>query len=349
MPDAPDQDHNAPSLGRGLRFIIFASPKSGTTWVQNLLSAHPQIHCAETRLFGQHIDASTPAGLRLTLDAYVTNLKRHFRPPAPPVPPPGVAPAPTSAPPSDRFFNELLFDLVDQVACTTMRLSGKPIYGEKQTPYLGTSRQVVDRLHQYDPGVRFIHLVRDGRDVVVSGAAHWGNLARAATPKGSAPSASEPTRPTAGVHPESFEMFTRYWTESNRAAIDAALRFRHFLQVRYEDLLEHPDREASRLFEFIGAGSDAATVNACVKAASFESLSGGRARGDEDASSFYRKGIAGDWRDKLSPEQVAEFERTAGDLLDRFGYETSPHSAAGVPVVRVPRRVSAASISDPVG
>jgi hypothetical protein len=310
MPTAPDQDHNAPR--RGLRFLIFASPKSGTTWVQNLLCTHPHVHCAETRLFGQHADASSPAGLRLTLDSYITNLKRHFRAPAPP---PGVAP--------ERFFNELLFDLVDQVARTTTRLSGKPIYGEKQTPYLGTSRQVIDRMLAYDPAIRMIHLVRDGRDVVVSGAAHWGNLSRAAAPGRAPRPAPEPRLPTGGVHPESFEMFIRYWTEANRAVIDAAPKFRHFLQVRYEDLLEHPEREATRLLEFIGAGNDAATVKACVHAASFEALSGGRARGDEDASSFYRKGIAGDWRDKLSPEQTAEFERLAGDLLDRFGYQRS--------------------------
>ena len=48
-------------------------------------------------------------------------------------------------------------------------------------------------------------------------------------------------------------------------------------------------------FEFLGVDADGPAVTARVAGASFQALSGGRTRGDEDRHSFFRKGVAGDW------------------------------------------------------
>jgi hypothetical protein len=62
-------------------------------------------------------------------------------------------------------------------------------------------------------------------------------------------------------------------------------------------------------------------VESCVGSASFEKLSRGRERGQEDPSSFYRKGVAGDWKNHFSKEDRRVFKEEAGELLIRLGYE----------------------------
>jgi hypothetical protein len=58
-----------------------------------------------------------------------------------------------------------------------------------------------------------------------------------------------------------------------------------------------------------------------VEAASFERLSKGRERGQEDPSSFFRKGVAGDWRSVFTEKDRRVFKEEAGQLLVRLGYE----------------------------
>ena len=55
-------------------------------------------------------------------------------------------------------------------------------------------------------------------------------------------------------------------------------------------------------------------------AASFERLSKGRTRGEEDPTSFFRKGVAGDWRDAFTGRDRRVFEEEAGGLLQKLGY-----------------------------
>ena len=64
----------------------------------------------------------------------------------------------------------------------------------------------------------------------------------------------------------------------------------NYTEVRYEDLLDHPHAEVGRLLGFLGVDTDETLVEHCVGSASFQKLSKGRRRGQEDPSSFYRKG-----------------------------------------------------------
>jgi len=57
-----------------------------------------------------------------------------------------------------------------------------------------------------------------------------------------------------------------------------------------------------------------------VRAASFERLAGGRSRGQE-AASFFRKGVAGDWKNVFTERNKQDFKAAAGDLLIELGYE----------------------------
>lgn len=46
-----------------------------------------------------------------------------------------------------------------------------------------------------------------------------------------------------------------------------------------------------------------------------------RKPGDKDRSSFFRKGIYGDWKDYFTARHREIFDEEAGEPLERFGYE----------------------------
>ncbi|MCA9297754.1 MAG: hypothetical protein KDA28_01730, partial [Phycisphaerales bacterium] len=127
---------------RGLSFLVISSPKSGSQWVSAMCRAHPDVECAESRLFGNHLDQGS-FGVRLTLDAYVHLLRQHHRSPG-----------------GDAYYDALLHDLVDTIGRTSRRVLGVTHYGEKITPFAGTGRAVVERCLAYDPDLPIVHLVR---------------------------------------------------------------------------------------------------------------------------------------------------------------------------------------------
>ena len=60
-----------------------------------------------------------------------------------------------------------------------------------------------------------------------------------------------------------------------------------------------------------------------LEARSFAKLSKLPGAGSADASSHYRKGTPGDWRNHFTAEHIGQFKAATGDLLIRLGYESS--------------------------
>jgi hypothetical protein len=75
------------------------------------------------------------------------------------------------------------------------------------------------------------------------------------------------------------------------------------------------------LIRFLGGDTSTEVVRRRVEAASFEDSTKGRTRGEEDSTSFFRKGIAGDWRNVFTKQHKAIFKEYAGELLVELGYE----------------------------
>lgn len=295
-----------------ITYIIFASPKSGTEWVRRMLGAHPQVHCAESRPFGDWFDPANPTAPHLSLQKYVSFMLSYHRAPG--------ASAETAA-----YERELTGRLWRQIADAAREATGKPIYGEKITPFDGTAREVVRRLAEFDPGIRFVHLVRDGRDVVASGLAHQRIIHER---KGGAMAAELAEAVESRRVPEAIlERFAAFWEDACAAAEEAQGLFSAFHRVRYEDLLADTAGEMGRLLAFIGADASAPVCAGCARAGDFRAMSGGRARGEEDLSSVVRKGVAGDWRQWFTPDQAERFDHRAGRWLDAYGYERAGAAA----------------------
>ena len=92
------------------------------------------------------------------------------------------------------------------------------------------------------------------------------------------------------------------------------------LLVRYEDLLQNPKQEMSRVFEFLGIEISETQVELIVEKHSFKKVSG-REHGQEDNSNFVRKAVSNEWKTVLTAEQSRFVSKIASDVLTSFGYE----------------------------
>ena len=231
----------------------------------------------------------------------------------------------------ERCLTELARLAVDHFMGKELTRRGKRMAGDK-TPFF--SQNVLSEMSEIYPEARVIHIIRDGRDVVVSRMHH---LWRRGQRKKLLPEEIE-KREAFYRDPEAFlasqvgifrEKRLREWAEGWRTRVGRAVEVgpalfgSNYVEVRYEDLLERPDKEAARLFRFLGADASTEVVERCVEEASFEKGSG-RQRGQDDyplRHGKYRKGIAGDWKNVFIERDTEIFKETAGDLLIGLGYE----------------------------
>lgn len=114
-----------------------------------------------------------------------------------------------------------------------------------------------------------------------------------------------------------FDNWVRSWhrnRDENRSLI-----------VRYEDLLSDTESIFTRIARLLGLDDSEDTVQEIVRAHSFENVSGGRERGRHSESSFYRKGVSGDWRNHFTDRVREVFKENAGGFWVDHGYEEEPH------------------------
>jgi hypothetical protein len=91
-----------------------------------------------------------------------------------------------------------------------------------------------------------------------------------------------------------------------------------FLELRYEDAFADERGTFEKLFGWYGL-NDRATAGA-LEAVDRLSLK----RGGGALPNHARSGDPGEWRRRLSPEHIARFKELTGDLTVRLGYETDP-------------------------
>src|SRR5215211_2880944 len=217
---------------------------------------------------------------------------------------------------NQRDVEEDLPDLtrlaVDYYMMQGSAASGKRILGDKSPLHT----EYVDEIFELYPEAKVIHVFRDGRDVAVSLMHHFWTLAKDTSSAGDRVAIYdlEPEerakRDAYREDPEGFlasgesifveerlrQIAVRWSRRVSKASQEGTrLLGTKFLQVCYEDLLVSPDEHVKGMFELLGARADDEVVRRCV-----ENNSSRRALGQrpnrEDRESFFRKGVAGDWR-----------------------------------------------------
>jgi Sulfotransferase family len=293
----------------------FGSPRSGSSWLLQMLGDHPLILPINEPLIGYHLSpfiANDPGYRPEDLDVDTFTLRR------------------TMGDDPDRFFAESFSDvwmpglrrlLNERFGAHLARFAeGSPdetILVLKEP----NGSQSADVIMRAQPRARLLFLLRDGRDVVDSTLASllvggWGQRAH---------------RNMRGVsESERLDVVTRLayqWLWQTEVVEIAFAQHRGPKQIlRYEDLLREPERHVGEVFDWLGLPLEQAQVTDLVKRFAFEGV---RERGPDR---FHRSATPGAWRENLRPEEQVAVGKVLAAKLRELGYETE-----GVaPKVRTP-------------
>lgn len=111
------------------------------------------------------------------------------------------------------------------------------------------------------------------------------------------------------------------WGDHVQSAHESAHSSEHFAIIRFEDLLEDTHSVFAELVSRLGRRASGPMIEKAVNRNRFELLSGGREKGKEDNSSFFRAGVAGAWKSSM-PEVAAEMiPKAYGETMRLVGYQ----------------------------
>jgi hypothetical protein len=103
-----------------------------------------------------------------------------------------------------------------------------------------------------------------------------------------------------------FQQILRGWCDTQSHIHATGQRWSGRIHsISYEELIENPKSTLSRLLSFVGTPVSDERVESVLAATAFVKMSGGRARGQEDRQSFFRRGVIGDFANHLSAAQIA--------------------------------------------
>lgn len=275
-------------------FFLGGAVKSGTTWLQLLLDSHPRVSCTGENHF---VDCLFPA-LRRGLEEYNRIL----------LDPRGNTAFQLRREPVLFDGDEFMYVLGAAILTLLLKqTAGKSVLavGDKTTVNVQAFKMLSELFH----GSKYIHIVRDPRDGAVPG---WHHVTRLFP--------DESTARFSTMH-DYIQHYADVWALEVGRGVAFGSKYREqYLELRYEDLVERPGPTLALAFSFLGVDHGEDVVRHCLREASFERLSGGRARGKEDPKSFFRKGVVGDWENRLEPRSAAYVVSTCGSLMKRFGY-----------------------------
>lgn len=265
--------------------FVGGSPRSGTTWIQILLSQHPAIATAqETHVFNWYLGQMASRWADEMNDKRPRKIGLHtlYRP---------------------DEFREILrrigLDVLERIQATR---PGSTVVVEKTPANIDHWRLALDLF----PEARFVNVIRDPRAVVAS-------LRSAADTWGSE------------WAPRSAINGAQRWVETIAAGRELSQATTHYREVRYEALLSDTAAEYRGLLEWLGLPAEEGFVARAVEACSMDQLRSKGAANvpaalTREPPGFYRKGASEGWRDELSPKDIRLIEHVARADMAKLGY-----------------------------
>jgi hypothetical protein len=291
--------------------FIVGAPRSGTTLLRLMLDAHPELAIPPETGFLTLVPGLSGRGNVLR--------ERFFQ---------AVTTFPASAPAWDDFrlpaeelrarLGEIRPFRIAEGVRLFYRLYAsrfsKTRWGDK-TPLYSRHLPAIQKLL---PEARFIHIVRDGRDAAVSLRERWFSPGR------------------------DIAVQAAFWRDHVMAARRDGRACRHFLEVRFEDLVRDPEPVLRRICGFIALELRPEMLRYPERAAQRLEEHGARhtadgavlvSREERSRQQIYSQrppdpAKIGVWRRELSAEEARRFEEIAGDLLAVYGYTGPPGADA---------------------
>lgn len=262
-------------------FFIVGSARSGTTLLRTMLNTHTEVAVPpESRFIVELYQGADD----VVVDDFLRSLQEHKRWRTWDLPIESVAAELEGA--AHASYAGALEACYQAFAHSRK----KKVYGDKTPRYV----EHMDFLHRLWPEARFVHVVRDGREVALS---------YADVPFG----------------PKTVARAARLWARRVNRGISAgrALPGGLYHELRYERLVDHAEASARDLTTFLGIEFDPAMLEP-----------GRRAGGEVLArASMYNPHVTGkitrtrSWSEQMPKSQIEMFEAVAGDTLDALGYE----------------------------
>ncbi len=294
-------------LGSPNVVFLIGAPRSGTTWLQSLLGSNSAVVTPqETDLFSTFIaplQTWWDAQLGRTSSEHVARRTKGL---------PAVL--------DDAQFTELLAALIATVLDAIQELKPAATVIVEKSP---AHSHHVALIQKHLPDATFLHLVRDGRDVVASlqsASRGWGSY----------------------WAPGSLKNAATMW-KTNVLAARGAKDTPGYVEVRYEALRAGDSEPLQRAFVSCGVELAAHECNALLEEFSLARMATGEVAspiavggdlsgvGDRrEPEGFYGKGAVGGWSASWSAQDRLLFDAVAGDLLIDLGYEPD-HAWAGSP------------------
>ena len=190
---------------------------------------------------------------------------------------------------------------------------GKPLAGSKNPDYL----RRLPTLHRLWPQAKFVHIIRDGRDVCLCASDRWKDK----------PGFQgfpfflyeSPDRIFDDWQQDPVTTAALWWERNVRLgrAFGRALGPAMYYEMRYEALVTRPREECVALCGFLGLPFDGAMLR---HQENFKPR-----RGPGGAILHARVGLPitsglRNWRTEMTPAELGRFEAAVGPLLDELGY-----------------------------
>jgi hypothetical protein len=293
------------ALERNLVWIV-GSPRTGTTWLLNLLAAHPRITTVDEPLIGAHLGfpASATVGT-------VARAPREGE---------GARALDVFRDRDDYFFSARyveawrgpLRELVLRRLLAQMRDSGRDPRRDVLVVKEPHGSEGADILVDALPRTRLLVVVRDGRDVVDS-------MIDAVRP-GSWASSLASVTDSADERRRFVDDYSRVWVERIQVVLRAQEQLdpaNHRLS-RYEDLLADPVTGVADIIAWLGLRPYDGLAEHVDRLAFDRVAAEHRGQGK-----FHRAASPGLWRDNLTVEEQAIANTIMGPTLTALGYPAS--------------------------
>lgn len=267
--------------------FLLGSQRSGTTMLRLMMNNHPNLaiphETAFITIYDKKLDAYGDLANKDNARRLLADVSQH----------PLVKRGNLIADPEAVLRRPMASyrDFIDAIFQTYADSLGKARWGDK-TPFYTPD---IDVLHRIFPDAKFLHLVRDGRDVVLSQKSiEWmsGNLLKL--------------------------ILDWQWKATIAHKVGSALG-ENFLEIRYEDLVRQPEQMLRRICGFIDESYDTTMLSYSEKAEKIV---------PSDSLKWHRNSIRPPdpsrldrWKTGLARAERIIFEQLAGDTLDLFGYE----------------------------
>jgi hypothetical protein len=275
--------------------------RSGTSLLRAIFDSHPDMHVPRDTYFILNLESNrrryeSRAGF--DVEAFVKDLGGQFDFKRWPIGIEEIAADLRERPPGDYP------DAIRQVFRLCARSQGKARYGNKSPVHV----RGMPGLARLFPEARFVHIIRDGR-----------NVARSYL--------------EVDFGPKTIEGAALRWRRhvSTGRRDGARLGPARYMEVRYEQILEDPEATIRRLCLFLDVPFDERTLRYSERT---EDMFVGKKppKHHRNLALPPTKGLR-DWHTEMSPDDVATFEALAGGLLEELGYDRGcPNPGLGVRV-----------------